>query len=312
MRSKIYDLIQSSNSVLLLTHENPDGDAVGSVLAFYHYLTSINKDVDMVIQDIPNVFSFLPSINKSVDRTDREYDLGIVLDCATEKRIGQTEDLLSRCKNTIAIDHHVSNTKYCNVNLIEDNTSSCCQVVYYLLKEWNVSLSKEIGEALSTGLLTDTNGFSNNNVNSDTFQMAADLSQFGVDIHKIYFEVLSKKSKSQYQLMQLAMSRLELINDGKIAFTYILRDDFDKVNAVNGDHEGLVDIGRNIDGVEVSLFIREDDGWKISLRSTGTVDVNKIAMIVGGGGHFMAAGGKYNGTFEETKNILIDEIKKVL
>ena len=312
MKNQIKKLIDESNSILLLTHESPDGDAIGSVLAFYHYLISINKSVDMVILDIPKVFDFLSSINRVVDNTDKSYDLGIVLDCASKERIGQKEDLFSRCKNTICIDHHISNTNYCDVNLVEGNISSCCQVVYYLFKEWNVPVSKEIGESLISGILTDTNGFGNNNVDRDTYNLAAEILDLGVNIHNIYNKVLCKKTMSQYELMRIAMDRLEFLHDKKIAVTYILKSDFDKVGAIQGEHEGIVDIGRNIEGVEVSVFLREDNGFTVSLRSTGSVDVSKIAASIGGGGHFMAAGGKLYGNIEETKNTIINEIKKVM
>lgn len=312
MRRKIKNLIDNSNSILLLTHEKPDGDAVGSVLALYNYLSSINKSVDMVILDVPKVFNFLPTINRVVDSTSKDYDLGIVLDCATVKRIGQKDDLFSRCKTTISIDHHISNENYCDVNLIEGDVSSCCQVIYYLLKDWNALINKEIGEPLIAGLLTDTNGFSINSVDSNTYKMAAELNDLNINIYNIYNKVLCVKSMSQYDLMKIAMERLEFLFDGKVAYTYILKDDFERVGAEDGDHEGIVNIGRNIEGVEVSLFIRENDGWSISLRSTGSVDVNKIAAAVGGGGHFMAASGKTTCSLEETKAVLINEIEKAL
>lgn len=313
MRKKIKKLIDDSNSILLLTHESPDGDAIGSVLSFYHYLTSINKSVDMVILEIPKVFNFLPSIDRVVDNTNGEYDLGIVLDCASRERIGQNDDLFSRCKNTVCIDHHISNTNYCDLNLVEGNISSCCQVIYYLFKEWNIDISKELGEALIGGVITDTNGFSNNNVDNNTFKMTSELMTLGIDIYNLYKKLLLIKTMPQYNLMKIGMERLEFLCDGKIAFTYILEEDFKKVGASIGEHEGIVDIGRNIDGVEVSILIRENNGdWTISLRSTGSVPVNNIANTINGGGHFMSAGGKMNCSFEEAKTKLIEETKKVL
>lgn len=312
MRSKIDTLIKDSKSILLLTHESPDGDAIGSVLAFYHYLTSIDKTVDMVILDIPKVFNFLPSIDRVVDTTNKEYDLGIVVDCASRERIGQKEDIFSRCKKTIAIDHHISNTKYADLSYVEGDTSSCCQVIYYLFKEWNVNISKEIGESLIAGVLTDTNGFGNDNVDSETFNLACEIMNLGINIHSIYQKILLTKTISQYNLMKIGMDRLEFLEDGKIAFTYILEEDFDKVGAILGEHEGIVDIGRNIDGVEVSIFLRENNGWTISLRSTGNIDVGEIAINLGGGGHRMASGGKLFGTFDEVKETIINETKKVM
>lgn len=312
MRSKILNEIKKSNSILLLTHESPDGDAVGSVLAFYHYLTSINKTVDMVILDIPKIFNFLPSIDRVVDITDKSYDLGIIVDCASKERIGQKEDLFSRCKKTISVDHHGSNTMYCDLNLVEGNISSCCQVVYYLFKEWNIPVTKEIGEVIITGVLTDTNGFGINTVDTNTYKLASEIMEAEINIHSIYDKVLCKKTMSQYELMRIAIDRLEFLCNGKIAFTYILKDDFVKVGAVIGEHEGIVDIGRNIEGVEVSVFLREEDGFTVSLRSTGAVDVSKIAATIGGGGHFMASGGKLHGTLKETKETIVNEIKKVI
>lgn len=310
MKNQIKNLIDESNSILLLTHESPDGDAVGSVLAFYHYLISINKNVDMVILDVPKVFEFLPSIDKIVDNVNREYDLGIVFDCASRERIGQNDSLFSNCKKTICIDHHFSNTNYCDVNYVMGEISSCCQVIYYLFKDFNIDISTEIGESLVVGMLTDTNGFRNDNVSGDTYKMASELLSIGVNISDIYDKVLCKKTMARYNLMKIAMDRLEFLCDGKIAYTYIMEDDFKKVGAVIGEHEGIVDIGRSIDGVEVSVLIREDNGYTISLRSTGNVDVSKIALALDGGGHKMASGCKLYGSLEETKETIISEIKK--
>lgn len=310
MKNQIWDKIKESNSILLLTHESPDGDAIGSVLAFYHYLTSINKAVDMVILDIPNVFNFLPAINKIVDSTNKEYDLGIVVDCAAKERIGSNDDLLVKCKYTICVDHHLSNTKYCDLNFVDGGISSCCQIIYYLFKEFNISFNKLILDALMCGVITDTNGFSINSVDKDTFNMASQVLDFDVNIHELYDRLLCKKTIAQHKLTKIGMDRLELICDGKIAFTYILKEDFENVMAHTGDHEGIVNIGRNIEGVLVSVFIREDNGFTFSLRSTGAVDVSKIALTFGGGGHFMAAGGKLYGSLKETKETLINEIKK--
>ena len=312
MKKKINELINESNSILLLTHETPDGDAIGSVLSFYHFLISINKNVDMVIIDIPKIYNFLPGINNIVDTVDREYDLGIVVDCASRDRIGQKDDLFSKCKKTICVDHHVSNTNYCDINYVEGHISSCCQVIYSLFKDLDVKFTNEIGVSLISGIITDTNGFGNNNVDKGTFAVVSEIMDLGVNVHEIYKRLLWTKSMSQYNLMKIGMDRLEFFCDGKIAFTYILKDDFNKVGASLGEHEGIVDIGRNIDGVEISIFIREENGWTISLRSSGKYPVNEIAYKFNGGGHFMASGAKTDGNLEDVKSRLIDESKKVI
>ena len=308
--SEMLELINKSNTILVLTHESPDGDAIGSAMAMYQVLKNMNKTVDIVIPEIPETFMFLDDIHEVLPESDKEYDLAIVLDCATKERIGEINKEYSRCKKSIVIDHHMSNNGYGTICHVEPNTPACCQVLYYLFKNENIKITREIGEALLSGMLTDTSGFRNNDTNKETFLMAADLADLNIDIYKIYYLVLSKKSMAQYLLMKMTLDRLELFEDGKIAFSYISEEDMANVGAKMGDHEGLVDLGRNVGGVEVSVFMREDNGvYRISLRSNGKVDVNKVAQKFGGGGHKMAAGIKTDGNFKETKENVINVIK---
>ena len=188
--SNIYKEILDSNSILLLAHESPDGDAIGSLMGMYHMLISLNKKVDVVVPEMPETFLFLNSIEKVITKSDNEYDLAIVLDCANKERIGQTNNEFDRCKKSIIIDHHLSNQEFGDINYVEGDTSSCCQVLYYLFKEWGINITKEIGESLAVGMLTDTSGFRNNNTDKKTFLMASELTDI-VDIHKIYYLVLS-------------------------------------------------------------------------------------------------------------------------
>ena len=264
--SEMLELINKSSTILVLTHESPDGDAIGSAMAMYQVLKNMNKTVDIVIPEIPETFMFLDDIHEVLPKSDKEYDLSIVLDCATKERIGEINKEYSRCKKSIVIDHHMSNNGYGTICHVEPNTPACCQVLYYLFKNENIKITREIGEALLTGMLTDTSGFRNNDTNKETFLMAADLADLNIDIYKIYYLVLSKKSMAQYLLMKMTLDRLELFEDGKIAFSYISEEDMANVGAKMGDHEGLVDLGRNIGGVEVSVFMREDNGvYRISL-----------------------------------------------
>lgn len=312
MKSKIKDIINSSNSIVLLAHENPDGDAIGSLIAFYRVLRNMGKDVDVIAKGIPKRFNYLGDIDKIIGTSNREYDLGIILDCATEERIGQDGKITDRCKETISIDHHVGNTKYADINYIEGETSSCSQVLFYLFKEWEFSIDKDTAIALMTGLLTDTNGFKNDNVDRYSFLMATEIMDMGTDIYNLQREILTKINLPQHELMKITLNRLEFFLDGKIAFSYITKDDMIKCGAEIGDHEGLVELGRNIEGVEVSIFMREDDGYRISLRSNGKVDVCSIALNLGGNGHKMAAGVKIKKDFKETKNLIINETIRII
>ena len=312
MKDSILSLIKESESIALFTHENPDGDAIGSVMAFYEFLIVMNKSVDIVMDNIPPVFSFISNLDKAICKSDKKYDLAIVLDCANKERIGQTDNIFDRCKKKINIDHHYTNTDYGDINYVVPNAPACCQIVYYLFKDLNIPISLEMGEAIMTGVITDTSGFRNDNVDKDTFALAANMRDKGIDVYKIYNRTLCRKSMPQVALMRMALDRLEILHDGKIAFTYLSKEDMDNVGAKLGDHEGLVDIGRNIEGVEVSIFLREDDGYKVSLRSNGSARVNEIAAAFGGGGHVMAAGAKINMPFKETKEALIRETIKVM
>ena len=305
----IINTINECDSILLLTHENPDGDAIGSVLAMYHLLKDWNKNVDVLIPKMPETFMFMNSVDMILNESDKKYDLAIVLDCASKERIGQNNKEFDNCNKSIVIDHHAINTKYGSINNIEGNVASCCQVLYYLFDKWNIEITPKIGEALTVGMLTDTAGFRNCNVDEKTFMMAARLSNI-VDMHKLYYLVLSKKTIAEYLLIKMTLDRLEFYEDGKIAFSYISHEDMENVNAKYGDHEGLVDLGRNVEGVEVSIFMREDDGYTISFRSNGKIDVNKLAKKFGGGGHRMAAGAKSELPFKETKEMLINETIK--
>ncbi len=312
MKSKIKELIESSKSIGLLAHENPDGDAIGSLIAFYLILRDMNKDVEVIASKIPERFKYLEDIDKIVDNSQKNFDLVIVLDCASKKRIGQIDNIVDRASQVIVIDHHVSNTLYGDINYIEGNTSSCAQVLYYLFKEWKWNINKECGKALMTGVLTDTSGFKNDNVDKNTYLMAAEMLDVGIDIYNLQREVLTIVTKPQLELKKIALDRLEFFDNGKIAFSYVTKKDMDSVGAMVGDHEGLVEIGRDIIGVEVSIFMREDEGFKISLRSNGSVKVNEIAEFFDGGGHEMAAGLNIDKNLEDAKNDIIRETMKVV
>lgn len=311
MMKEIFKLINDSKSILILTHENPDGDAIGSAMAFYGWLSQTDKKVSVVIPEIPYLFKDLRNVDKVLCDSNEEFDLAIVVDCSSVNRIGQNNGEFGRCKNSIVVDHHILNDKFGLLNYIDTAAPACTQVIYNLFKNWNIDLDADMGEAILIGCLTDTNGFSNNNVNKETLLMVADIMDLGISLHDLYCKFLLKKSKSQYALMKMTTDRLEFFCDGKVVFSYISHEDMENVGAKKGDHEGLVDIGRNIEGVEISIFMREENGYNVSFRSNG-LDVSKLAKKFGGGGHVVAAGAKLNLPFKEAKEALINETLREL
>lgn len=309
---KVVNSIINSSSIAILTHEKPDGDAIGSATSLYTSLKRLGKDVDLIIPEYPPVFNYLESLKESVTDSLKDYDLAITVDCAQVSRIGQISDIFSHGKTKLVIDHHASNNNYGDINLIK-MTSSCCQIIFDVILALNVEIDKNIGNALITGILTDTGGFKNSDVDKKTFEIAGYLYDRKTEISKVYTTLMQTKSKARFELYKMAINRLELYYNDKIAFTYISKEDVDNVGAVFGDHEGLVDIGKEVEGVEVSIFLREeDDFYKISLRSNDYVDVCKIAMTFGGGGHKKAAGCNINLPFSKAKEAIISEVGKYI
>ncbi len=311
--SDMFDVIDDAESIVLLTHENPDGDAIGSVLAMYNYLISLGKGVDMIIPDVPYIYKDLTGIDNAILNTNKEYDLGIILDCATRERIGTNSDVFGRCERTIVIDHHISNTNYGDYNIVDGKNPATCQFLYEIFSKYEIEFGKNSLIPLAIGMITDTGGFQNSNTNANTFNIMSDFIKKGVDVPSLYRTYYTSNSMEQFNLHRIAMNRLEFFCNNKIAFTYITMDDFSKTNAPVGSHEGIVDIGRNINGVEVSILAREcDNGYRVSLRSKDYVDVSKVASAFDGGGHIRAAGCLVKKKIKETKETLVDEVKKYI
>lgn len=310
----IAEEIQNAKSIVLLTHESPDGDAMGSTLAMYLALKTMEKQVDVIIPDYSKTYSFLPGANEIKKEGKKEkYDLAISLDCSDMKRLNGFASYFENAKVTIAIDHHSSNTMFAQYNYVDPASPACCQTLIIVLEFLKVQITKEIGTCLLTGIITDTGGFKYLGVTSETFEFVAWLLNRGINVSSIYRKVLQIKTKSSFELARLAMNRLEFLEDGKIAFTYIQEEDFKKYKAQEGDHEGIVETGRDIEGVEVSVFLhQQENGYKVSLRSNDYVNVSDICLMFGGGGHIRAAGCLITGELEQVKLKLIKEIQKVL
>lgn len=311
MNNKILEVIKKANNIAIMAHESPDGDAIGSVLAMYLALEQLGIKADPIVPQYPKMFDILDRINDFKKEPDKEYDLVIILDCANSKRISN-EDIFNSATITINIDHHATNTEFATYNLVERGGPACCLTLVDIFKDWDVTIGKSIGQALSTGIITDTGGFRFNNI-SKTYRFIADMLDIGVDITNIYYKILTTNTFKQFELKKLAQERLEFYHNNKIAFTYIEQSDDEKLGTKTGDHEGIVDIGKNIEGVEVSLFYRyQDDKYRVSLRSNEYVDVSEIATIFGGGGHTKAAGFTTTLSLEESKKQVLEEIEKRL
>ncbi len=311
----IFEEVNKAESILILTHENPDGDAMGSSLALYNALKLYGKNPELVIPEYSKTFEFLPGISEIKNQCSKEvYDLVISVDAATIKILGNLGEYFEKAKCKVVIDHHGSNTMFGDYNYVNPDAPACSQLLIVILEYFNIEINKEIGTCILTGIITDTGGFKYSTVTAETFEFVAWLLGKGINVSNIYKQVLQIRTKSNFELNKIAMDRLEFLEDGKIAFTYITLQDEERVNAQTGDHEGLVDIGRDIEGVEVSIFIRESakKGLKISLRSNDYVNVSDIAILFGGGGHPRAAGCVIQSNIEQAKEKILAEVKKFL
>lgn len=314
----ILDKIKQSKTIAILTHESPDGDAVGSSLAMKLIVEEINKEanIDVIIPEYSRLFKFLPRAEEIKEESVVEkYDLAISVDCADFKRLAGNK-YFENSKSTIVIDHHGSNKMYGDLNYVNPVSPACCEVIAGMLKYYEINITRDIGTCLMTGIITDTGGFRHSGITPETFEFTADLIRLGVDIPDIYKRTLRTKTRANFELTKRIMDRLEILESGRVTFTYMTQKDEKEVMAEPGDHEGLVDIGMDIEGVEVSIFIRQkenEEAYKISMRSgTDSINVSDICLMFGGGGHPRAAGALIQGDIEQVKEKVLNEVRKVL
>ncbi|HXK15998.1 MAG TPA: bifunctional oligoribonuclease/PAP phosphatase NrnA [Gaiellaceae bacterium] len=296
----VADAIRENDRFLVVTHENPDGDALGSMLAMALGLRALRKDVVMYLwgsAPTPAEYRFL-----DLDDVRRELpdDLDervlLAVDCANERRIGEENTGVDRAKLVVNVDHHHDNSEFGNVNLIVAEASSTSEIVRDILAELDVALTPEIAAALYVGLVTDTGRFQYTNTTPKALRLAAELVEAGADVHGIFQHVYETVQFSKLKLLARALERAQLFEGGGLVVSYLLKDDFGDVGAEEPYSEGIIDSLRAVEGSEMVALIREpprNEGpaRRISLRSShDEVDVSAIARKEGGGGHRQAAG----------------------
>ena len=311
--------IRNSERFLLTTHENPDGDALGSLLSMHNILGALGKDSVMFLAakefPLPVEYRFLPLEEvfhePPADIADRTV---IFLDCGNIDRM-PVEFLTRDGEKVVNIDHHHDNTRFGAINLVDVDASSTAEIVYDIAGHLGVELTEEIANALYVGLVTDTGKFMYENTDERSHRMAAALLDAGVKVNDIYRRLYEHAPLEKLKLLALALEKIELHEDGRIAITYISRDDFAATGATDSLTEGIIDHVRTIDGTVVAATVRDlGDGGraarKVSLRSTdGTVDVSEVARAEGGGGHRRAAGFSTDLTYEEIIEFLRAQVK---
>jgi phosphoesterase RecJ-like protein len=315
------DLIKSSEDILILTHKNPDGDAVGSVLGLAIALKSLGKNVSCFSKDaVPKAFEFLPNtifIRSQI--SPKQYDLIILLDCASFLRTGvdDIETIVTSFSSLVVIDHHPQDKSNCTyvdncVEIIDYHSSSTAILIYGLLKELNIKITKDIANCLLTGILTDTGSFQNDNTNPQSLKIAAELVRKGPRIDKIVRNVFGSRSISAIKLWGKALSRIRTDDKIGMAVSYVSKRDMEECGAEKEDLSGLVSVINTISDAKFSLLLTEYDNQKIkgSLRSSEGkgIDVSKVARSLGGGGHKLASGFEIDGDIENS----IDKVSEII
>jgi phosphoesterase RecJ-like protein len=303
----VADAIRSHDRFLLVTHENPDGDALGSILALKLALDQLGKDSVMYLYGdapLPVEYAFMPldELRRRLPDDWRERVL-IAVDCANETRIGPEPEPLDGAPLVLDIDHHHDNTRFGQLNLIVPNASSTGEVLRDVLAELGVELTPEIAEALYIALVTDTGRFQYSNTTAKALRLAAELVEAGADVHAIFRRVYETVQFAKLKLLARALERAQIYDGGRLVVSYLLRNDFTDIGAAEAYSEGIIDYLRAVEGADMAALIREPrDGPanRVSLRaSNDELDVSAIARKSGGGGHRQAAGFSSDDSIEE-------------
>jgi phosphoesterase RecJ-like protein len=305
----VADAIRSHDRFLLVTHENPDGDALGSILAMKLALDALGKDSVMYLYGdapLPAEYSFMPldELRRELPEDWRERVL-IALDCANESRLGPDPEPLAGASLVLDIDHHHDNSRFGTLNLIVPNASSTGEVLRDLFAELGVELTPDLAEALYIALVTDTGRFQYSNTTAKSLRLAAELVEAGADIHRIFQGVYETVQFAKLKLLARALERAQIYDGGRLVVSYLLRGDFADIGAAEAYSEGIIDYLRAVEGADMAALIREpprSDGptHRVSLRaSNDELDVSAIARKSGGGGHRQAAGFSSDDSVEE-------------
>ena len=295
--SLLEEKIKSAENILIVTHINPDGDALGSMVAVKKILKQkYDKLSDaVIIGKFPDIYDFLPLKDELIPaenlNNDKLYNLVITVDVASLERISPVEKAYKNSKFKVNIDHHKTNSKYGDISFVDGNASSTGEVLYEIFENLDAQIDNDIAIALYVSILTDTGCFKYKNTTEKSMVICSKLLSKGVDPSDISQRIYGNKPKAMVMLTAWAVSNTKFLNDGKVAYTTVTLKDLEKFNAESDHTEGIVEVLREINSVEVALFFKElKSGYtKVSMRSK-TFDLTQICKKYDGGGHTNAAG----------------------
>lgn len=311
--NKIKDYLAGVRTVGMAGHLRPDGDCVGSCLGLYTYIKHnySDIDIDLYLEPIADKFMFLKYADEIKHEyvEGKEYDLFISLDSSSLDRLGEFVPYFENAKNTLCIDHHVSNTSFAAHNIVFPKASSASEVVYTLLEEEKVDYDTAC--ALYLGIVHDSGAFKYSNTSAKTMNIAGKLMEKGIPFTNIIDNTFYTKTYVQNQILGRALLESVLFYDGKCIFSVVKKNEFDFYNITSKDLDGIVEQLRVTKGVECAIFLYEvgELEYKVSLRSNEIVDVSAIATYFGGGGHIRAAGFNMKGNVYDVINNISEQIE---
>lgn len=304
-------MIGEAERLLFFLHISPDGDSIGSTLAMVHSLRQVGKTAIAVgVDPVPRIYRFLPGWNNlfvPFYEVDGEWDLAVFLDCGDLKRVGAAQPLVSKARRNLNIDHHATNEAYGEYNYLDFSAAAVGELAYRLLRELNYPIDMDVATCIYTSIVTDTGGFRYDSTGPNTHRIAADLIELGVKPYEVTSAVFENESLARLGLLSRALGTIQHDPKGRVAWITVTREMMEQAGAHDEDTEGIVNYARAIAGVEVGLLLREgDDGQiRVNLRSRRRVDVGKIALQFGGGGHARAAGCTLSTSLEEARDRVV-------
>ncbi len=310
---EIIEEIENSQNIAVAGHISPDGDAVASCCALAMALEKKGKNVNVLLEPIPEKFKSIPYSDKVINTVpDNDFDLFISLDCGDESRLGERAELIKRTF-TINIDHHVSNTYFGRLNFIDGDASSTSELIYRLLDGW-CNIDRDIAYALYTGIIFDTGCFKHSSTSPFTMKISGELMTYNIPFTEIQEKLFYSHTAVEARLLGTAIDNMILLCGGRLAVSKLSIDEMSKHGGSSKDADAIVSYIKNTDGVDAAVFFYEKSRGEIkaSMRSNETVNVSEIAVKFGGGGHVMASGCTLYGKFDEVMPPVVDELLKAL
>ena len=308
-------ILKNKKDIALVSHVQPDGDAIGSILGLGLALIKSGKTVQIINPDgVPQMFTFLPGC----DLVRRSFlyvpDTVVLMDCTDLDRIGPLREFTADAENIINIDHHISNGFFGGINLVDTGAAATGEIAYALVKALGVEMDAEIASSLYTAIVTDTGSFQFENTTFQTHLIAAELLKHGTDLATIRTYLWESTPLESIRLITETLTTLELDETCRIAWVTMPYEVFQRFGSTTEHLEGIVNYAKSIRGVEIAIVFKEyePNRIKVGLRSKRVVDVNKLAQSLGGGGHKRASGCIIEGSLEEAKRIVLREAKKHL